>query len=122
VVSVYQHLQKLRGELEKAAARSSESVGPVSPAGASPADMAACIDTLVRCSCLKPDEREVMKEALRGVPPIALDCMTVLAKHADQQAMAVEPIGSRITVQAPGKVDMKKLAEERYREASRRLM
>jgi hypothetical protein len=122
VVSVYQQLQKLRGALEKAAARSSDSAGPVSPTEASPDDMATCIDTLVRCGCLKPDEREVMKEALRGVPPIALDCMTVLAKHADQQTMAVAPIGSRIPVQTSGKVDMKKLAEERYREASRRLM
>jgi len=83
-------------------------------------DLDNCVDTLVRCRCLDPGEKEVMKEALRGSSPVALSCMTVLAKHADQQAMVSEPLGSPVQSVSQS-ADPKKMALERYREASRRL-
>lgn len=118
MISVYQYLKRIKSSLDKEAFNQPGAAVEAPPARSVLDD---CIETMVRCSVLKPDEKEVMKEALRGTPPSALTCMTVLAKHADQQAMVAEPFGEPVPSESPVPADPKKKALERYREASRRL-
>jgi len=122
MVSVYEHLKTILGALEKEADMGKESREPVAKGTLAP-DLSECLETLVSCKCLDPGHKEVMKEALRETPPVALACMTVLAKHAEQQALVSEPMGMLIDpeIKDKGSADPKKLAEERYREASNRL-